>query len=256
MGIGDEIMAAGQAERLARERGAPVCILGQFGDIRWSPMWQNNPHISREMVPLRVVNGPGARPYIRYPFTAQHGQRFTDWRARDYRATLYLSAAEIAAADLALRAVGVIDGDFFVIEPDLKPTANQNKRLPALLWQKFARFASGCGIELVQVGPERKIVLDGVRHIPTPSMRDACAVLARSSGYIGHEGALHHAAAALKVGAVVVFGGATSAQATGYPEHHNIGGEDACGSWEPCAHCAAFMQTITVETLVEALQCL
>jgi len=91
--------------------------------------------------------------------------------------------------------------------------------------------------------------------IPTEDFRLACAVLARARAYVGHEGGLHHAAAALGIPGVVIFGGFTPVELTGYAIHHNLGVSlaAACGMRMPCAHCAAAMADITPERVLREL---
>jgi ADP-heptose:LPS heptosyltransferase len=95
-----------------------------------------------------------------------------------------------------------------------------------------------------------------VRLIVTEDFRTACAVLARAKAYVGHESGLHHAAAAVGVPGVVIFGGYTPIEVTGYPMHRNLGAsmEDACGSRQPCDHCAAWMERITPEQVLAELK--
>jgi hypothetical protein len=58
--------------------------------------------------------------------------------------------------------------------------------------------------------------LEGVEFIPTRDIREACGVLSGAALLIAPEGGLHHAAAALGVRAVVIFGGFISPATTGY----------------------------------------
>lgn len=256
--MGDEIMAAGQAEVLFRaDPSRPVAILDKRGHVRWSEMWQGNPAIAtpadvasgREV--QRIVNGVGARPYIRYPFTAEKGMRFTDWRARDHVGRLYLTPDELAIGRLIRHEVG----PFVLLEPDVKPLSTPNKR-----WG-LSRYA-----ELVAALPEITFVrahgdecepFQGVRNVHTAKFRDACGVLAASDGYVGNEGGFHHAAAALGLPAVVIFGGFISPKTTGYSSHVNLadtGPRSPCGRWQPCSHCERAMARISVERVAEAVR--
>ncbi len=68
MGIGDAIMAAGEARELHHRSKLPVVIVGPNGRPLWNPIWNGVKYI----VPRpgghpcgRLVNGPGARPYRR-----------------------------------------------------------------------------------------------------------------------------------------------------------------------------------------------
>jgi hypothetical protein len=76
--------------------------------------------------------------------------------------------------------------------------------------------------------------------------------MSRAALYIGGEGGLHHGAAAVGVGGVVLFGGFIPPEVTGYATHANLtGGAEACGSLDPCRHCAAAMQAIGVDEVLE-----
>jgi hypothetical protein len=243
MGWGDELMAAGHAKRIAGEMSRRVAILDAHGRPRDHELWQGLEFISRSLGPgiASVRNGPGCRPYIRYPFTSA-GHGYTGWRAREHRPIL--SRALVARADAVAGQV--------LIEPTLKSQANPNKRWRG--WQDVVDALPD--VEFVQCRPpgEVSLSLRGVRVVETATFLDAVRCLARVSLYLGAEGGMHHAAAALNVPAVVVFGGSPSIEATGYPDHVNFGTSDPCGRWEPCAHCAQIMNAITPQRVIQAVK--
>ncbi|MES2033540.1 MAG: glycosyltransferase family 9 protein [Pseudomonadota bacterium] len=99
--------------------------------------------------------------------------------------------------------------------------------------------------------------LKGADRVDTLGFRDAVGLLSRASLYIGPEGGLHHAAAAVGIPAVVLFGGFIPPQVTGYPDHANLtgGADKACGKLTPCAHCRAALDAILpVDVLAHALE--
>ena len=251
-------MAAGCAAEEARLVGGRVAILDKNRNPRWSEVWENNPDIAtidqwrRDQAMGHIVNGPGCRPYI----TAwQRGPDmlkcvFSFWRARDHRGRIFLSSAEEGAG----RAAVSKHGGFVVIEPNLARISNPNKQWPRERYQALVDELRD--VEFVQLGPAGTELLHGVMHIETPTFRAACAVLSAAAAYVGPEGGLHHAAAALGVRAVVIFGGHTDPLTTGYPEHINLRGKQnrpACGNWKPCAHCAEAMDSISVSDVSDAL---
>ena len=62
---------------------------------------------------------------------------------------------------------------------------------------------------------------------------------------------MHHAAAALGIDAVVLFGGFISPQITGYEYHANLtGGVKACGNLYTCAHCRKAMDSISIDDVL------
>jgi ADP-heptose:LPS heptosyltransferase len=92
-----------------------------------------------------------------------------------------------------------------------------------------------------------------VREIKTPTFRKALAVLQHAKLFMGCEGGMHHGAAAVGIGAVVLFGGFISPATTGYDFHANIftgEGGVACGKIIDCEHCKQAMRAITVERVL------
>jgi len=244
-------MAAGEAQVLHDRTGQKVAITDGRGRVRWSDIWEGNPAVASlaDIVtnePMEYLqNGPNCRPYNENrPFTRDSGVKFTDWRARDHRGRLYLTVEERALAP---------HGDYWLVEPSPMIQSNPNKRWP---FERFQRVVEQTHVTWVQTTHLDSIPLPYVLQVPTRSFRETCGVLAGAKGYLGTEGGLHHAAAALGIPAVVIFGGCMSVESLGYPEHVNLvddGPGTPCGRWEDCAHCRTAMERITVEQVVEAV---
>jgi ADP-heptose:LPS heptosyltransferase len=236
-------MVTAQARKLQETDPRPVLVIDARAQPRWSPIWDNNPRILRRrrgsFQTLR--NGPNARPYILNK-TATH------WIWRDFYpepGEIYLSEAEKSFAEEWRGSV--------VIEPNTKSKPEAiNKTWPWRRWQDLAdrRLA-----RVIQLGPLGISKLHGVTHARTDTFRLACAVLSVCRAYVGAEGGLHHAAAALGVPAVVLFGGFISPASTGYAMHRNlyVGGA-ACGARLPCRHCEEAMSAISVDEVARNLK--
>jgi ADP-heptose:LPS heptosyltransferase len=90
--------------------------------------------------------------------------------------------------------------------------------------------------------------------VQTPSFRAAAAVLANAVAFVGTEGGLHHAAAALGRPAVVLFSEFISPAITGYRTHRNLyHAGQPCGSRSACSGCRASMEAISVDEVVSNL---
>lgn len=254
MGVGDEIMAAGHARVVSEETGKRVHILDYHRRPRWDPLWAGLPWIAKPAERgdfARIMNGPQCRPYVQYPFTRRHGQRWTGWRARDHVGAIALTEAETA---FARRVSGSI-GPFIVIEPTLLEKSNPNKQWGK--WSELLGVLIERGHVVVQMGPDRTAVLPGIRNfVRTSTFRDAAAVLSRAQAAVLPEGGLHHAAAVLGVPAVVLFGGYISPETTGYPGHINIAEGEPCGKWMRCDHCADIWQRLSAEYVADQLETL
>jgi ADP-heptose:LPS heptosyltransferase len=241
-------MVSGIARRLhEKEPTRKVMILDKYAAPREHPLWLGNPHIAstsaRKEDCQTIINAPGLRPY----HVSKDTRRFTF--QLDYRPDI----GEIFLTD-AEREFASQHRPQIVIQPKVKAKASQNKDWGGGHWVEFIKLAKKAGYEVVELGPQG--LNSFVRVIRTDTFRLACAVLANAKAYVGHESGLHHAAAALGIPGVVIFGGYTPVELTGYPMHRNLGASlgDACGMRVPCPHCEKWMASITPEQVFKELQ--
>lgn len=241
MGLGDWVMCTGQVRRINESTGQRVHVVSPSGKSQWSPVFENNPRIAPkdEEGCAVLVNAGGARPYIK----AKGAERWI-WKAWDIApGELFLSDAE---RDFAAPFTGRI-----LIEPNTKQ-ADGNK---AWAWERWLELTRQPDL-YIQTGVAQSRRLPGVQFVET-TFRQACAVLAVSRGFVGTEGALHHAAAALGVPAVVLWSEFIDPRFTGYATQTNLRHADRwCGSRLPCAGCKASMEAITVEEVRNAMEVL
>lgn len=253
MGYGDEIMGSGVAKRLFATDGRKVA----FGDgkkVIWSReaeiIYRNNPKVARpsdrDLSRVNwVTHYSGHRLYgefrnsrlvIKKQFKADPGEFF-----------FYREEEEFANR---------LPSGLVIIEPQVKARA-PNKQWPVARYKALAAELLLRGHEVAQFlywGGERPLH-PGVRKISTESFRQAAAVLARSKLFIGAEGGLHHASAAVGIPAVVIFGGYISPEITGYASHANISASgEPCGTIAAqCSHCVEAMDSISLDQVSSAV---
>lgn len=236
MGIGDEIMAAGAARRSFLEHGRKVEIVDRTGARRSHPMWEGLEYIAvrgESGLFTRMMDAPGCRPY-------HSGKEPTRWRFnlahRAQRAEIRFTPSELEFAQRYR--------DRIILEPNIKPKAPPGKQWRQ--WPALAKLIHDAGYRVSQMGSGANL-LPGAEHIDTPTFRHAAAVLSVARAAVLPEGGLHHAAAAVGCRAVVIFGGFTPIEVTGYDTHINIGasGSEACGMRVPCPHCYRWMESIS-----------
>jgi ADP-heptose:LPS heptosyltransferase len=109
-------------------------------------------------------------------------------------------------------------------------------------------------------GNSRPLPGDNVLHVLTPTFRHAMAALSVCRAFVGTEGGLMHAAAAVNVPGVILWSEFISPDITGYTMHRNLRHAGvACGSRLNCSGCRASMAAITVgevaDNLKELLSC-
>lgn len=250
MGLGDDLMVTGRARVLQQTDTRKCRVTYQGKANRWSPIWDGNPRIAKPLaqgdfqeLPARDMDNQ--RPYHSAK-TAEHWSYNLAFRPE--AGELYLSDAE--------RAFGARYPGRLILEPHIKPGASPNKQWGWERWQRLANLLSAAGMPVTQLGAAGTPRLQGAEFIATGSFRLAAAVLARARAAVLPDGGLHHAAAALGVPAVVLMGGFTPVELTGYAMHRNIGVSlgEACGMRQPCEHCAAIMAQITPGRVFDELR--
>lgn len=246
-------MVAGRARVMQLTDSRKVMVTYQ-GVPRWSQwaatIWENNPRIAKpdhvgdfQFLEARdkVTN---MRPY-------HLAKTATRWKYNpDFRpdiGELYLSEAE--------RSFGAQHAGRVIVEPHIKPGASPNKQWGWDRWTALASRLRAAGVRVTQLGGPGTRLLDGAQLVETANFRLACAVLARARACVLPEGGTHHAAAALGIPGVVIFGGYIGVETTGYAVHRNLGVSvaDACGMRTPCKHCATAMEAITPGVVADAL---
>jgi ADP-heptose:LPS heptosyltransferase len=256
MGVGDEIVAVGQAQRLYdADPSTRIAIVDIDGRPRWHPIWDGNPIVAMPAdvaagEPVRrVTNGPNARPYIVYPFTKESGWTFNkQFRCRDHIARLYLTDAERQRGiDARARY-----GPYVLIEPFTK---HDNFRWSLAQWN---RLVAACpDLTFVQHTHDDSPLVNGA-YAEEATFREACGLIASCDVYVRSESGLCHAAAALGARQVTLFGGCMDWTVMGgYPgQTMLVDNQDGspCGAWLPCDHCRAAMERIRVEDVIRALR--
>ena len=248
------MLGSGMA-RGAKARGKRIA----FGDgkrIIWGPwskdIFRGNPNVAspgdERAGDIEWIDYyKGKRGYNHHDVAGKRWIWNYDFRAK--QGEFFFTEAEEKVADLLAPA-----DDFVVIEPHVPAkSVAPNKDWGFEKFQAVVDALTNNGQLVVQFDYGRQI-LRGARRVKTKSFREAAAVLSRASAAVLPEGGMHHAAAAVDVPAVVIFGGFIPPMVTGYGTHANLtGGADACGSLFPCDHCRKALDAITVEEVIEAV---
>lgn len=245
MGWGDELMAAGEAQKAYA--GEPVAILNSpKGAPRWHAAWQGNLKILKPGMSYRhsIVNGPGHRPYVQ----TWNGNR---WFWKQYKPTpaeLHFSAAELAA-------VQDLEPGFIALEPHCKEKAEAvNRDWGWQKWEALSAMLLQCNHRVVQFGVKGVQVLPGVQFWETPDPRIMAAGLGRAKAFVSTEGGFHHTAGAMNVPGVVIYGHFNSPMVTGYDMHRSIfSGGLGCGSRVKCKECRQFLDALSADQVFREL---
>jgi ADP-heptose:LPS heptosyltransferase len=252
MGMGDELMALGMAKELHKTTGKKVCIVDAAGRPRKHELFENIPFVHQGITPqvsiLKAHSGSG-RPY--FSELGPDGFKFKQFKPTP--GVFAFSPNDIAFAEKLPRPT-------VILEPNIKNAISvDNKDWGFERWEELAAMCKNAGIPVHQIGqnPHPARMLTHATYLHTPTFKIAAAVLARTKAAVLPEGGLHHAAAALGIRAVVIYGGFISPAQTGYDLHINLftGGEP-CGSRKSCQHCRDSMAKITPAEVFEHLKTL
>lgn len=243
MGAGDEIMALGRAELQHIATGQPCAILDRNGNRRDHELWHHNPAFDKN-AEQTITDGSGVRPYITR-WEGNHAIYNLKYRPRAGKVHLTMKEYQFCSD---------LDFPFAVVSPTIKDNASPNKDWGEDRWEEVI---DGFPLPVLQLGPEGTEVLPSAVLYRTPTMRHAAAVVARSAIVLTAEGGIHHLAASMSRPAVVVHGGFTPPEVTGYKTHVNLTGNTnhtGCGKWEACPLCMKALDRITPAMVKEAAQ--
>lgn len=252
MGFGDNIIATGLAKG-AEQRRKRVAF-GDGQNIIWDQhselIFRDNPNIAPPGSECDdglewVLFYRGHRGYNTHDRAANRWRWNEKWRCEP--GEIYFRPTEQDAGRRYGRG-------FVLIEPHVEywKASAKNKDWGFHRYQELAHALCADGHRVVQFNRPGALMLGGAESFKTRDFRDAAAILANALLYIGPEGGLHHAAAAVRTRAVVIFGSWIPPQVTGYDMHTNItapGDHLGCGALQTCGQCLAALKRLRVGTV-------
>lgn len=235
MGLGDWIIASAQVKQANEQSGLKV-RLGDGKRFFYEPeIFDGNPRLAGDDEPcVWVPNFPGHRPYIRGSVNGR--LLFND----NYR---------VSPGELFVDATVPV-GEYIVVEPGVN---SKYKHTINKAWPYWDELLSH-DLPWLQLGPDD--TEPKTRLVKTNTFREALRILKGAKAFVGTDGALHHAAAALGIPAVVIWTGFSSPRHLGYDSHINLhDGSEPCGTFKgPCPHCARKAAAISPEEVLAAVR--
>jgi hypothetical protein len=252
MGVGDWLMATGEAKKHFVATGRRVAFIDWRGRHHWHEVFENNPMIVKpgerigdEGRPFDVIRqGGGERPYIERKLSRM-------WVWKPYKP----EPGQIFLTDDERRWGEQFPG-LILIDPYGKRIGHRNKQWGELKWSLLVRELLREGIEVAHMGPEGTKRFTGARFIKTPTFRHAAAIMAVARACVVQEGGLHHLAACFRTPAVVLWSEFISPMHTGYDFQTNIRHlriDKACGMRVDCDGCRRSLDAIMPAEVKAAL---
>jgi ADP-heptose:LPS heptosyltransferase len=256
MGFGDAIMASA----LARGFHAQGKLAAFFAPkentrvIKWTgycdDIFEHNPNIARPGQERQdnLIWFPHYKkifPYCKYD--GLHRKYIWNMNFRVQPGEFFFTSEELTLP---------VQKPFIVIEPNIawQRQVNNNKDWGDGKYEQLGKILIVRGHTVVQFihGNSRRKI-PGAVHISTPKFHQAAAIMSSAKLIIAPEGANHHAAAALNIPSVIVWGGFSPPQTMGYENQIKLtGGATACGHTFNCPHCREAMNKISVDDVYQA----
>lgn len=233
MGYGDFVMATAEVKAFHNKTGLkPRLEVEKSQRKQYEEVFKYNPYIGDDYV---LKNKKGNRPYIE---TTINGRLIYNPNFKAVKGDLHLGVKKVTQ-------------DYVLIDPYTKPGWSLNKAWPIERWETLSSK-----IYHVVQPLYGKPKLKNAQGVKTDNIRQAFKLLLNAKLFIGTDGALHHAAAALGVPSIVLWSGMTHPDTLGYDDHINIRANNSppCGSLFKCHHCESMMSLIEVEQVYEASQ--
>ena len=240
MGMGDEIMAAGIAEKLFRDTGQPVAIRDRNGQARTHAVWENNPAIDAK-ADQHITNAAGARPYIR----RWHGGPRIEYD-EEFRNDLHPAGPLHISEPVKLWETWShhMTAGAVLIQKTVKRGGSTGKDWGASKWDEVERILHANDVACISIA--EKASGGNTPEIITPTPQHAAAIIASVALVLCPEGGIHHLAGAMGTPALVYCGGFISPETISYSGQMYIyAGGEACGVWNNCAHCDEFRREVT-----------
>ena len=241
MGLGDWLMASGDAKEANERTGKKVKLGNGVTMFLDNQVFANNPRMASnsDTDVVWVKNYQGHRPYLKG--TKNGRLLFND----DYKPRV----GEVYFNQLEKKNIDKIDKDYIVVEPNVKRVYAHTVNKAWHGWEELFKH----DLPWLQLGDVT--VKRYTKWKETNTFREALQVLSKAKLFIGTDGGLHHAAAALGIPSVVIWTGFTSPRHLGYDTHRNIhDGSEPCGTYDSvCQHCLLKSKAISVEQVLDAV---
>jgi ADP-heptose:LPS heptosyltransferase len=262
MGIGDDVMLTAKFRNLKRKYPDKNFVPVHRGELRWSPVYENNPnfiHPSKINSNTELI-GVEIRPNGLRPYLGATNQRDAKGIYSQF-IELYPQKGDICLTDEEIQTAKKLFSlpeKYVTIDPHTKTSIySSNRDWGFHKWQEVVDHFSD--VTFIQTSPGKSLIGKNVYLNLNTTLRLFFAVLSQSKFHVGNEGGPIHSATALNKRCVVVFGGLSMPSSTGYETNINHWVDDPetpCGRTYECEHCKRCMEKITVEQVIESIEIL
>jgi ADP-heptose:LPS heptosyltransferase len=259
MGLGDDIMFLGEAEKIHKKTGMKVRPVGGTG---WSILFEQVDFITQEdgidVISVNRRDGvSGSQSPVKYYIENQTSNKVTFRNYKPKPFNLKFSNKEKNAAKQLLDAYN-IQKKWVVINPDYKNSFfNENKNWGFDKFQELTNKLSE-HIQVVRFLPGTNFqepLLENAVNIETPDIRLNLACLQSSTLGVSFDGLYIHVMSGMNIPCVNIMGGLLHPNIMSYEGNINLyykHPNTPCGMKVLCEHCKEGNASITVDQVYEA----
>jgi len=260
MGIGDDLMFLGEAERIHQKTGKTIKPMYHSG---WSPFFEGLDWLSTEGKITINARDTDKKTDVHVNYYERgreqtiFGQRllFRNYKPKPYK--IPFNYEEVDWAHNTLKDNDV-NPKFILINPDYKNTFySDNKNWGFKKYQKLTNLLKEHYqvVRLMPGGIYKEPELENAINIKTNDVRKGLALVSFATFGVAYDGLINHALAGFQIPGVIICGGLADESIIGYKTSTYIKynhPRTPCGSTYSCPHCYEANKSITVEEVYQA----
>jgi len=264
MGIGGHLMWTPVIRELHKKHGKLIHLKNEDGK---KEVWKNNPYISLIFTPKTYnihLND------ISYAVNSNKTTVVSEFINYDghiinyYLEELELPKLEVLKCELFFDEDEIktveqlkvgLEADYVVIEPHSKLSYTPNRQYSLAKWQTVVNEISKY-IQVVQISMHEPALDNTIKFIGTTNFRESVLLIEDAKVFISSEGGLVHGATCVDTPSVVPINSYIPQQLVKYPQNTYLSSSShsPCGSYKECQRCLKEMNSITPESIIEAVK--
>ena len=148
-----------------------------------------------------------------------------------------------------------LEADYVVIEPNSKLSYTPNRQYPIPKWQEVVNKIFN-DVQVVQTGIGGPVLKNVTNLTGKTTFRANVLLIKYAKAFISSEGGLVHGATCVDTPSVVPINSYIPQTLVRYPQNTYISSSShsPCGSYKECQRCLKEMNSITPESIIEAVK--
>jgi len=264
MGLGGHLMWTPVVKALHEKHGVKVYLENNEGE---GLIWKKNPYITlnrtRDAYALDIKEvsyavssskHTGISQFIEYNghIINHYLEHFELPALEDLKCELFFDGDEEKNID---QLVSDLSDNFIVIEPNSKLSYTPNRQYPIPKWQEVVNKIFN-DVQVVQTGIGGPVLKNVTNLTGKTTFRANVLLIKYAKAFISSEGGLVHGATCVDTPSVVPINSYIPQTLVRYPQNTYISSSShsPCGSYKECQRCLKEMNSITPESIIEAVK--